>query len=175
VGLFLAFALLLPLQSQGYSTLPVGPKAKTAAAAPHVKNAMDYTSDGEFIFQSAESNNLFIDTLNWAKDHAEDAEARRVAHDLLAIHIKFADDIRRIANRKHITLPAPPAKTQESSNNEFFIQEAGAHVDVQSARFANEAKSGKDSDIRNWAESKIPVFDRDRTAMLPTGQSRTRR
>jgi len=171
VGLFLAVALLLPLQSQGYYTLPVGPRAKTTAAA-HLKNAMDYTSDGEFIFQSAESNNLFIETLDWAKDHAEDAEVSRIARDLLAIHTKFADDIRRIAIRKHITLPAPPAKIKKSSNNEFFIQEVGAHVDVQSARFVNEAKSGKDADIRNWAESKIQVFDRDRTAMLPPKDKR---
>ncbi len=171
MGLFFVYALLLPLQSHGYSTLPAEPKAKTTGVA-HVKNAMDYTSDGEFIFQSAESNNLFIDTLTWAKDHAEDAESRRIARDLLAIHTKFADDIRRIANRKHITLPAPPAKTQGAPNDEFFTQEVAAHVDVQSARFANEAKSGKDTDIRRWAESKIPVFDRDRTAMLPPKDKR---
>lgn len=164
MGLFFVFAFFLPLQSHGYSTLPSGPKGKSAATT-HVKNAMDYTSDGEFIFQSAESNALFIDSLTWARDHAEDADARRIARDLLAIHVRFADDIRRIANRKHITLPGPPAKTKEGPGNDFFIEEVGAHIDVQSGRFASEAKGGKDSDIRRWAESQLPVFDRDRSAM----------
>jgi predicted outer membrane protein len=174
----LVLFLMLPFQQHEYSTPPGGHRSRSGGSA--ARNAVDYTSDGEFLKQTAEHNAFLIALFTWTKEHSEDARIRTVAGDLLAAHLRFGEDLRKLAARKHVSLPVVP----DSEAGQAFMANAGQtpaqtfaddvwnHCLVEIARFDTEAKKGSDPDIRRWASTQISVFEKDQLMVQPLRRPR---
>ena len=170
---FLVLLLMLPFQQHKYSTRPGGPRSHSGGSP--ARNAVDYTSDGEFLKQTAEHNAFLIALLTWTKEQSEDAHARSVAGDLLAAHIRFGEDLRKLAARKHVSLPAASnsyagqafTNGAAETSAQTFAADIRNHCLVEIARFDTESKKGSDPDIRRWASTQISVFERDQLMVQP--------
>lgn len=168
----LVLLLMLPFQQHGYSTRPGGHRSGTGGSP--ARNAVDYTSDGEFLKQTAEHNAFLLALFSWTKEHDDDARVRAAAGDLLAAHIRFGEDLRKLAARKHVSLTAASSSQagQAFTNGaeetaQAFADDVWNHCLVEIARFDTESKKGSDPDIRRWASDQISIFEKDQRMVQP--------
>jgi putative membrane protein len=167
----LAFAFLMPMQQQRYSTRPNASGGKARGVPKHIPSATDFISDGEFLKQTAADNAFLTAVERWTKVHAVDGGARHGASTMLAEDQHLGDEIRKLAGRKHVTLSdtrneddAPALSDMDglrgSEAERFFVEQVMMRCQLEIARFQTEAQQGNDPDIRKWASSQIAIFDR---------------
>src|ERR1700738_437444 len=89
---------------QRYSTRPNASSGKVRGVHKGIPSATDFTSDGEFLKQTALDNAFLIAVEKWTKEHRVSGDVRRTASKMLAEDQRLGDEIRKLAGRKHVTL-----------------------------------------------------------------------
>lgn len=154
---------MVPLQQHRYSTRTATPRGKPHGSPERIRNPVDYTTDGEFLKQSAKNNARLLEIVSRTKDHGSGADIRRAAGELLVVHTRFGEDLRRIAAKKHVSLPEQIRPAADSGLT--FTDQVLNHCVIEIARFETEAKQGSDPDIRKWVANQIATFEKDRQMM----------
>jgi putative membrane protein len=171
VVLALAFAFLMPMQQQRYSTRPSASSGKVHGISKQVQSATAFTSDGEFLKQTAVDNAFLTAVEKWMKEQRFGGDVRQHASEMLIEDVRLGDELRKLAGRKHVTLSdsrneADAATLSNmtglhaSEAERFFIDQVSLRCRLEIARFQTEAQQGNDADIRKWASSQIAVFDK---------------
>lgn len=161
----------MPMQQQRYSTRPNASGGKAHGIPKHLPGATDFTSDGEFLKQTALDNAFLTALEKWTKEHRAGADVRRTASEMLGEDLRLGDEIRKLAGRKHVTLGDTRNEADAaalsgmdslhgSEAERFFIDQVTMRCQLEIARFETEAQQGNDPDIRKWASSQIAIFDR---------------
>jgi putative membrane protein len=167
----LAFAFLMPMQQQRYSTRPGASSGKVRGVPKHIPSATEFISDGEFLKQTAADNAFLTAVEKWTKEQRAGGDVRHTASEMLAEDQRLGDEIRKLAGRKHVTLSdtrneedAAALSDMEglhaSEAERFFIDQVSLRCQLEIARFQTEAQEGNDPDIRKWASGQIAIFDR---------------
>jgi len=161
----------MPMQQQRYSTRPGASSGKVRGGPKQVQSATAFTSDGEFLKQTAADNAFLTAVERRTKEHGVDGDVRHSASTMLAEDLRLGDELRKLAGRKHVTLSdtrnEDDAATlsdmdglRGSEAERFFIDKVMVRCQLEIARFQTEAQQGNDPDIRKWASSQIAIFDR---------------
>jgi putative membrane protein len=162
-----AFAVAVTAQDQRYSSKPPKPAGKVKDGK-RVKNAIDYTNDGVFLQKAAEDNAFLFEFSLWAKSHAESGDVRSAASDLSLLESKFGDDLRKLADRKHVTLQEKVTDRTHidslhvADTGQSYMEQMLRRYDQEMLRFQAEAQNGSDLDIKTFAADGIAVLQKHR-------------
>ncbi len=126
-------------------------------------------SDREFIMKAAQGGQMEVMMAEMAVSKATNAEVKQFAQRLLDDHSKANEELKTLASNKGLTLPAENAsKTQKMKMD--MEKQAGANFDrdymkdmvkdhqKDIAMFEREARDGKDSEVKAWAEKTLPTL-----------------
>jgi putative membrane protein len=162
-----ALALAAAAQDQRYSSKPPARVGKPQDAK-RVKHAIDYTNDGLFLQKAAEDNAFLIEFSLWARSRVENGDVRSIASDLVILESKFGDDLRKLGDRKHVTLPekvtdrAHLDSVHAGDTDRSFVEQMLRRYDQEMLRFQAEAQNGSDLDIKTFAADGIAVLEKHR-------------
>ena len=162
-----ALALVMTAQDHRYSSKPVAPAGK-GKGAMRVKNAIDYTNDGVFLQKAAEDNAFLFEFSQWARTRAESGDVRSTASDLALMESKFGDDLRKLGDRKRVTLPERVTDRARIDNlhaadtGRSFIEQMLRRYDLTMLRFQAEAQNGSDLDIKAFAADGVGALQKHR-------------
>ena len=171
----LGCATALMAQTQRYSSNPSGPGPKSGPAK-HVKNALDYTPDGDFLRRAAEDNAFAIEYAVWSRAHGKSEAVRGTATELLAQETKLGDDLRKLAVHKHVLLrekindrDAAERSRIDSihsgDTDQSFVEQLLRRYDQEMVGFQKEADSVADPDIRAFASAGVGTLEKHRKLM----------
>jgi predicted outer membrane protein len=167
-----ALALTAAAQDHRYSSKPSAPGGKSKGGT-RIKNAIEYTPDGVFLQKAAVDNAFVIEFSSWAKIHGEIGNVRTTASELAFLEMKLGDDLRKLAGRKHVTLPEKvndrdaaeraridsmhPADTDRS-----FVEQVLRRYDQEIVSFDREAQAASDPDIKSFAADGVTTLQKHR-------------
>ena len=147
-------------------TPPAGGGQKPAAAGQ--AGAKAATADTAFMQQAAMAGMAEVEHGRTAAQNASQAEVKQFAQRMVADHGKGNDELKALASKKGVTLPAAlDAKHQamqdklaalkgDAFDRAYMAHMVAAHGQAV-ALFSKTAKGGTDADVKAWAESKVPT------------------
>ena len=125
--------------------------------------------DREFVTKAAEGGQQEVMMAQMAVDKASNPDVKQFAQRLVDDHSKANEELKTLASSKGLTLPAENAtKTQKMKND--MGKHSGAMFDREYmkdmikdhqkdiAMFEREARDGRDSDVKAWAEKTLPTL-----------------
>jgi putative membrane protein len=123
--------------------------------------------DRDFARDAAKSGLAEVEEGQMAQQHAQNPEAQAFAKKIVDDHTQANDKLKSIAQQKGIELPAEADKSEKQANQKlaksknFDHDYAKAQVkDHEKAikLFDKEAKNGKDSDLKQYAQQTLPTL-----------------
>ena len=164
-----ALALTAAAQDHRYSSKPSAPGGKSKGVT-RVKNAIEFTPDGVFLQKAAEDNAFVIEFGSWAKIHGERGNVRTTASELVFLEMKLGDDLRKLAGRKHVTLPekvndrdaAERARIDPADTDRSFVEQVLRRYDQEIVSFDREARAASDPDIKSFAADGVVTLQKHR-------------
>jgi len=104
-----------------------------------------------------------------ATDKASNQKVKDFGQMMVTDHTKASDELKSVATKKGITLPAGPtskdkataAKLSKLSGAEFdqaYMKDMVADHEKDVAEFQKEADSGSDPDLKSWAGTTLPTL-----------------
>jgi len=149
--------------------------AQQGSAAGDTANA-----DNEFVQEAAKSGMMEVETSKIAVERADSPKVKSFAKKMVSDHGKANQKLMKLAQGKHLSLPdaqamAPQVSAlQQQKGHEFdmaYLQAAGPDAHQKAVTlFEQEAKSGKDADLRKFAKQTLPTL-KDHLKMARTLQS----
>ena len=123
-----------------------------------------------FATKAAEGGMAEVQLGKLASDHASNMDVRDFAQRMVTDHSKADDELMRIARDKGWTLPQHPGSSQRAEANRLskesgtafdrsYMREMTSDHDKDVAMFRSYAKSGKDPDLRAWAQKTLPTIE----------------
>jgi putative membrane protein len=173
--------LSVTLVSLGIAVAPLGaqaagtaentagmPKATGTQMAP--SSSQISSSDKKFIEKAAQGGVAEVEMGKLAQQKAENDQVKQFGERMVKDHSKAGDKLTQIAELKGVT---PPADMDAASKREYdkLAKLSGAQFDREYMKamvsdhvkdikeFKEQAKSGKDADIRDFAESTTPTLE----------------
>lgn len=128
------------------------------------------TTDRNFILKAAQSDIAEIQGGKTAQSNASSDGVKKFAAQMVADHTKTSDQLKPMAQSRGVPLPAAPSakderdmkKMSELSGADFdrayMASQVRAHRDAVSL-FRNEAKSGKDAELKSFAAATLPALE----------------
>ena len=151
-----------------------GPSAATAPKAPADKSATKATSlshaDRAFAMKAAQAGLAEVAAGKLAASNAASADVKKFGEHMAQDHAKANDELMQIAQSKSLALPAEPDRSHQRlakqlqglSGDKFdktYMREAGVKDHKAAyALFSNEAKKGKDPELRAFAQKTLPAI-----------------
>jgi putative membrane protein len=145
---------------------------QSQAASPSANSASTRISekDRQFIEKAARCGSFEIKSAETAKQQATNPEVKEFATKLIEDHQKAADELKSIASRLNVSLPASVdenqqqelKKQQDLRGAEFDKAFTKAHKKAHEeavALFKNAAESSENPDIKAWAQKNLPVLE----------------
>jgi putative membrane protein len=168
----LGLAVGIMAQEHRYSSKPPVPAGKSKGGM-HVKNAIDFTPEGDFLRKAALDNAFATEFGVWASAHGENPFVRSTASELGLLEMKFGDDLHKLAGRKHVILPekvndrdaaerARIDRIHTGDSDRSFIEQLLRLYDQEMVRFQAEAQSGSDPEIRGFAADGVGRLQKHR-------------
>src|SRR6185312_5952509 len=129
----------------------------------------DKEKDAQFLVDAAEINLEEIRFGKFAKENAMSVDTRELAKMMVEEHTKCLNDLRVLADKKSVTIPAVISTKGEEAYQQL-IDRAGADFDKKYcnmmvdghknaiAKFEKESKDGNDADIKAWASETLPAL-----------------
>ena len=126
-------------------------------------------NDNTFVTKAAEGNMAEIQMAELAKTKAQNQAVKDLAERLYTDHTKAGDDLKPIAKKDNMTLPAAlDAKSQAEYNklqklsgtdfdHEFVNYEIRDHKE-DIFMFQHEADHGTNTDMKSWASQTLPAL-----------------
>ena len=125
--------------------------------------------DKTFATKAAQGGLAEVQTGQLVRQKNASPQAKQFAQTLVQDHTQANDQLQQIAQQKNLNLPQQPS-ANELSETKKLGGLSGAQLDKQFARyevqdhkkdiamFEKEAKSGKDPDLKDFAQKTLPVL-----------------
>jgi putative membrane protein len=169
-----AFQLASPAAAQSPAQPPAAPKATPGQpdmARPHqpAKQA-SAVSDASFVKQAAEGGMIEVAKGKLAAQKGSHDAVKQFGQKMVDDHTKAGDELKSIASGKNISLPSdtpkPPMqavltkleKLEGAAFDRAYVDDQIRDHEKTIALFAREAKSGKDAELKAFAEKTLPTL-----------------
>jgi putative membrane protein len=118
--------------------------------------------DTEFAVAAADAGMMEVQLGQLALTNASSAEVKQFAQSMVDDHSKANEELKGLAQKKNITLPAALSDKMKKKYDDF-VEKRGEEFDIDDHKdvvdkFEKEADKGKDPDLKAWAASKIPTL-----------------
>ena len=139
----------------------------TSAISANTNNA----PDGDFILEAASGGLMEVELGRYASTNAASARVKEFGRMMVTDHTKANTKLKAIAGKKNVTLPAAPtgkhqthisdltAKKGADFDKDYVAMMVDDHKEDVS-KFQEEAKNGKDPDVKAFASSTLPVLQK---------------
>ncbi len=174
INSIIIYSVLLLLVVFSFSSCN-NPKTEDSKSMAEESNAAkfnetaDREKDAQFLVDAAEINLEEIKCGKFAEQNAISADTRELAKMMVTEHTKCLSDLKALADKKSITIPAV-ISTKGEEDYEKLIDRAGGDFDRNYcdmmvdghkgaiAKFEKESADGSDVDIRTWATETLPAL-----------------
>jgi putative membrane protein len=127
--------------------------------------------DKSFATKAAQGGLAEVQTGQLVQQRNASPQAKQFAETLVQDHTQANDQLQQIAQQKDLNLPQQPSSDQRSELKKLGslsgaqLDKAFARYEVQDhkqdiAMFEKEAKSGKDPELKDFAQKALPVLRR---------------
>jgi putative membrane protein len=139
----------------------------TSAVSANKSNA----PDGDFILEAASGGLMEVELGKYASTNAASARVKEFGRMMVTDHTKANTQLKVIAGKKNVTLPAAPTGPHQTHISDLTAKK-GADFDKayvammvddhkeDISKFQEEAKNGKDPDVKAFASSTLPVLQK---------------
>jgi putative membrane protein len=159
-----ALALAMPAFAQ---TQPARQTSSPTAKSATMTNA---GADQTFVKKAAEGGMAEVELGKLAQDKATNDQVKQFAKKMVDDHGKANDELKSIAQKKNITLPsdlnskdkALKSRLEKLSGPAFdraYMQAMLKDHRTDVNEFRTESKSGKDSEVKEWASKTLPTLE----------------
>jgi putative membrane protein len=147
------------------------PGLAAAGQRGHAASAAKSTpADQSFVKKAAYGGIAEVEMGKLAKEKASSAEVKQFAEKMVSDHTKANDDLKEIAKAKDIRVPAELdpehkakldklRKSSGATFDENYMKEQVAGHQKMHDLLAQQAKSGKDQDLKSFAERTLPTVE----------------
>ena len=163
-----AAALALAFPAAGHAQNSKASPAGTAKAAGS-SSSID-KRDRDFMMKAAQAGHAEVATGNVASTQAASEAVKQFGAQMVKDHTTANDELKSIAQGKGVSLPDAPDNAHQkaleklkgmsgASFDRQYIADAGVkdHTAAQKL-FSDEAKNGKDADVKAFAQKTLPVI-----------------
>lgn len=127
------------------------------------------SQDREFIMKAAEGGQMEVTLGQTAVSKATNSDVKQFAQRMVDDHSKASEELKGLASSKGITLPMEnAAKTQKmkadmekhsaANFDREYMKDMVKDHEKDVAMFEREARDGKDSEVKAWAEKTLPTL-----------------
>lgn len=145
--------------------------ANTNMSATNSSADTGMTADRDFIMEAASGGLMEVELGRTASTAAASAKVKEFGRMMVTDHTKANTELKAIAAKKNITVPAMPAEKHQTHINELKEKKGAefdqAYVDMMVndhqediQNFTNEAQNGKDPDVKAFASKTLPVLQK---------------
>ena len=150
-------------------TFTVVAAQEPAKSRPPVPGKTPATADAPFIGAAAMDGLAEVELGRLASQNASSSEVKQLAQRMVADHSKAGDALKQLASQKDVALATELddehravqqklAKLKGAAFDQAYMSHmATAHLKAV-ALFQEEAKSGKDADVKAWAAKTLPII-----------------
>lgn len=128
-------------------------------------------ADRDFIMEAASGGLMEVELGRTASTAAASPKVKEFGRMMVADHTKANTELKAIAAKKNITVPAAPAEKHQTHINELKEKKGAefdkAYVDMMVndhqediQNFTNEAQNGKDTAVKAFASKTLPVLQK---------------
>jgi len=146
----------------------------TSMSSPSAMSATTDTSmadDRDFVMEAASGGLMEVTLGNLAKANAASAQVKEFGAMMVTDHTKANNELKAVAAKKNITLPATPMEKQQKHIDELKTKKGAdfdkAYVDLMVddhkedvSKFQDEANKGNDADVKAFAAKTLPVLQK---------------
>jgi putative membrane protein len=165
IGLGLAMAGLCSLGAVAQSNTNNSNSTNAMGTAKHMT-----ASDRMFIRKAAEGGEAEVELGKLAQEKAASPEVKQFGERMVNDHSKANDQLKEVAQKEGVTLPtkldakdaATKARLEKLSGEAFdraYMKDMVADHTKDVREFKNEAKNGKDPDVKNFAAQTAPTLE----------------
>jgi len=165
IGLGLAMAGLCSLGAVAQSNTNNSNSTNAMGTAKHMT-----ASERMFIRKAAEGGKAEVELGKLAQEKAASPEVKQFGERMVNDHSKANDQLKEVAQKEGVTLPtkldakdaATKARLEKLSGEAFdraYIKDMVADHTKDVREFKNEAKNGKDPDVKNFAAQTAPTLE----------------
>jgi putative membrane protein len=141
-------------------------------------------SDKRFLKSAAQSGNYEIEGSKLAESKAKSPEVKSFAKHIIEDHTKAASELKALASKKGVELPAKPSLLQRTSLkllgthdgakfDESYAENIGVDAHESAVEdFTEAANSADDADVKQFAAKTLPVLKKH-LEMAKTLESKT--
>ena len=147
-----------------------GQQPTTAEMAEKVMAGGSRAPDQNFMSKAALAGMAEIDLGKLALSKASSDDVKKFARRMVDDHGKAGDELKTLAQNKHITLPTGGdphatamhdrlAKMSGAAFDRAYMQAMAVDHRKAVNQFRLEVKSGKDADVKGWAAKTLPTLE----------------
>lgn len=154
-----------PAQQEPYQ--PDNPFFRKASPSPAASGAAAVgakplsTKDKKFLGDATASGSWEVATGRSAEQKAQNSATKEIAARLIADHSKTNKELVDLGKKKGLSISTEGGKAQQISGQDFdrrYLNLVVQDHQEETSAFAKQAKSGDDTDIRNWAAKTLPMI-----------------
>lgn len=165
IGLGLAMAGLCSLGAVAQSNTNNSNSTNAMGTAKHMT-----ASERMFIRKAAEGGEAEVELGKLAQEKAASPEVKQFGERMVNDHSKANDQLKEVVQKEGVTLPtkldakdaATKARLEKLSGEAFdraYMKDMVADHTKDVREFKNEAKNGKDPDVKNFAAQTAPTLE----------------
>lgn len=169
IGLGLAMAGLCSLGAVAQTTSSSTNKSNSTHASMDTTKHVT-VSDRTFMIKAAEGGKAEVELGKLAQEKAASPEVRQFGERMVNDHSKAGDQLKQVAEKEGVPLPdklnakdsATKARLEKLSGEAFdraYMKDMVADHTQDVREFNNEAKNGKDPDVKNFAAQTAPTLE----------------
>jgi putative membrane protein len=134
-------------------------------------HAAPSASDTEFMKKAAQAGTMEIEASKMAQQQASDSAVKDFAARMVKDHQAAADELKQLASRKKVALPATPDASDRATldalkglNGTAFDRRYADSVGVQAHMqavdlFRQASQSASDTDVKSFASKTLPTLE----------------
>jgi putative membrane protein len=169
VKLFLAAMLSAALFSCGNQSRQEDPKDIAEERNEEKMDDTDLKRDADFAVEAADRGLMEVQLAKLAQTKATSSEVKQFAQKIAAEHTKANDELKALAQRKNISLPAALSEDKQKKYNDLnekkgldfdrdYMDAMVSSHDESISKFEKEAEDGNDPEIKAWAANKLSTL-----------------
>jgi putative membrane protein len=167
---FLAACVVIGMTACNNSTDSAKQAEKQNDSTLEKTNSDSTKKDASFAVTAADAGMTEVQLGQLAQSNSNSAAVKSLGKMMVDDHTKAGDELKALADRKGIVLPAVLSDKHQKAYNDLAAKKGADfdkaytdmmvsdHKDVIDA-FKKEADAGEDTDLKAWAQGKIPTLE----------------
>ncbi len=142
---------------------------KKSSSASKMSAKSSGKADAGFVKKAAEGGMAEVELGRLAADKGANADVKQFGQRMVDDHSKANDELKSLAQQKGIDIPSDLSAKSKATKDRLsklsgaafdraYMKEMVADHNHDVAEFQKEAKGGKDSDVKSWAEKTLPTI-----------------